>query len=123
MQRLIAEILPLNRKACNPGLFGKDVAPDSLEYGLRRRVGGELRAIVLIVDIVSNADELTAVVGAGQENDGDAKDFIAGDVCCVGRVSLEDELVDTNGDGTDEQRIELLVVLRAVCGLAASTRA
>jgi hypothetical protein len=31
----------------------------------------------------------------------------------VGRVRLEDELVDADGDGADEERVELLVVFGA----------
>lgn len=81
-----------------------------LKNGLRRRFGIKLICIVFIVYIVSDADEFSIVVGAGKEDNSDAEYLRIGDSFGVGRISFEEELVYTNGYGTDEKGIELLVV-------------
>lgn len=106
-----ANNVPLYRKAGDTWLLSQDVAADLLDDGLRRRVGVQLLGLVLVVDIVADADELAAVVGAGQEDDSDTEDLGVGDALSIGSVGLEDELVDADGDGADEEGVELLVVL------------
>jgi hypothetical protein len=54
--------LPLDGKAGDSGLLGKDVALDFLDDGLSRRVAVQLFAVVLVVDIVANANKLPAIV-------------------------------------------------------------
>ena len=103
--------IPLDRKARHARLLGEDIAANLLNDGLRRRGAGQLLAVVLIVDIVSDAHKLAAVVGAGQEDHGDAEKLVEGNALEVRRVGLEHELVDADGDRTDEKRVELLVVV------------
>lgn len=108
--------IPLDSEAGDARLLGQDVAANLLNDGLGGRVGSQLLSLVLVVHIVSDADELAAVVSACQEDDSDAEDLSVGDALGVGGVGLEDELVDADGDGADEQGVELLVVLIAGSG-------
>lgn len=105
--------IPLDSEAGDSGLLCEDVAADLLDDGLGGRLVDQLLVGVLVADVVADADELAAVVGASEQDDGDAKDLGCGDVGGVGRVGLEDELVDADGDGTDEEGVEFLIVLRA----------
>lgn len=105
--------VPFDSEAGDSGLLGEDVAADLLDDGLGGRLVDQLLVGVLVADVVADADELPAVVGASEQDDGDAKDLGCGDVGGVGRVGLEDELVDADGDGTDEEGVEFLIVLRA----------
>lgn len=72
-----------------------------LDERLGRRVGIQLRGIVLVVDVVADADKLAAVVGACQQDYGHAQDLGIRDTLSIGGISLEDELVDADGDGAD----------------------
>lgn len=103
--------IPLDGKASDAGLLGENVAADLLDNGLCRGVGAELLDLVLVVDIVADANEFATIVGAGQEDDGNAHDLSIGDALGVGGIGLEDELVDADGDGADQQGVELLVIL------------
>ena len=103
--------IPLDGEACNPGLLGQDVTADLLDDGLGRRVVNEVLALVLVVDVVANAHELAAVVGARQQYHRDAQKLIDGDALCVRRLGLEDELVHADGDGADEEGVEFLIVV------------
>lgn len=67
--------IPFDRKASNAGLLSKDVPANPIIEWLCRWIGIQLLGIVLVVDIVSDADELAAVVGAGEQDDGDAEDL------------------------------------------------
>jgi hypothetical protein len=64
--------VPFDSKSRNSRLFRQNVAADLLEDWLGRWVGVQLLRIILIVDIVTDADELSAVIGTGEEDDGDA---------------------------------------------------
>ncbi|KAI6761932.1 hypothetical protein HG531_002485 [Fusarium graminearum] len=104
---------------------------DKVSLGLLRRVLGggrslgvpeatldgglsvELLGVIFIVDVVTNANEFTSIVGTCQENDGDTKDFGIRDAGDVGSVGLENEFVDSDRDRTDEKGVEFLVVLIA----------
>lgn len=105
------ENIPLDGKAGDAGLVGQHVATDLLNDGLGRGVGGQLLGLVLVVDVVAHAHELATIVGAGQQDDGDTHNLGVGNALDVGGVGLEDELVDADGDGADEQSVELLVIL------------
>ena len=105
------ENIPLYGESRYSRLVRKNVAADLVNNGLGRGIGGELVGLVFIVDVVAHADELAAVVGAGQQDDGDAEDVGVGDAAGLGRVGLEDELVHTDGDRADEERVQLLVIL------------
>lgn len=102
---------PFDSKASNAGLLGEHVPADAVEEWLCGWVGIELVGVIFIVDVVSDADELAPIVGAGEEDDGDAEDLSVGDALGVRWVGFEDELVDADGDGADEEGVEFLVVL------------
>lgn len=71
--------LPLDGESRHSGLFSKHVALDSLNNGLCGRLSVELRRIVFVVDIVSDADEFATIVGAGQKNHSYSNDVGVGD--------------------------------------------
>ena len=106
--------IPLDGKARHSRLVGENVAADLVDNGLGGGVGGEFVRLVLVIDIIANTDKLAAIVGAGQENDSDAKDVGVGNAARLRSIGLEDELVYTDGDGANEERVELLVVLITV---------
>ena len=105
--------IPLDRKSSDSRLLREDVSSDLLEDRLGWRISIELFGIVLIVNIVSNSYELSAVVGAGKEDDGDAEDLSIWNALGVRWVGFEDELVDADWDRANEQGIKLLVMLIA----------
>ena len=77
---------------------------------------------VLVVDIVSDANELALFVRAAQEDHGHADDLAVGDAGEVRGICLEDKLIDADRDRTNEDGVELLVVLIAAELLAGSCR-
>lgn len=107
---------PLDGEAGHAGLLGQHVALDTLDDGLGGGLVGELLRVVLIVHVVAHADKLATVVGAGQEDDGDAQDVGVGDAADVGVASLEDELVLAYGDRADEDGVQFLIILVAKKG-------
>lgn len=54
--------LPLDGEPGNTWLIGQDVSANLLDDRLGRRIGIQLFCLVLIVDVVSNSNELAAVV-------------------------------------------------------------
>jgi len=58
--------IPLDRKASDPGLFGKDVSPHTVHDGLGWRLGVEFFRIVLVIDVVADSYELPAIVAASE---------------------------------------------------------
>lgn len=96
---------PLDRETRHPGLLGQDIALHALDDGLRGRVVVQLGGVVFVVDVVPDADELAPVVGAGEEDDGDADDVRVGDALRVGGVGLEWELAHSDGDGAHEEGV------------------
>lgn len=87
-----------------------------LEDWLYWWIGGHLRVIILVVDIVANTDELAVVVRAGEEDDGNADDVGWWNAGRVWGGGLEDELVDADWDWADEEGVQLLVVLGRLGG-------
>lgn len=71
--------LPLDGETGHTGLLSKHIALDSVDQGLSRRLCVELWRVIFVVHIVSDADKLAAVVGAGQENDRDSNNVGIGD--------------------------------------------
>lgn len=108
--------VPLDAEAGDSGLLGKDDSSDLLDDRLGGGLGGKLLVGVFVVDVVANADKLATVVGAGEEDDGDTENLGRRELVERGRVGFEDELVDTDWDWTDEERVEFLVVFGAVKG-------
>jgi hypothetical protein len=107
------DYIPLDGEPSNSGLLVQDVTDDPLEDGLAGGLVVHLGGVVLVVHVVADTDKLTAVVGTGEEEDGDAHDLGDGKLGHIRGVGLEEELVDTDGDGTNEQVTELLVIIRA----------
>lgn len=103
--------LPLDGKSGDAGLISQDVAANLLDDGLSWRISTQLLGLILVVDIVANAHELATIVGAGQQDDGDAHNLGVRDALSIWSIGLEDELVNSNGNGADQQSIELLVIL------------
>lgn len=85
-----------------------------LDDGLGGGISAQLLGLILVVHIVSDADKLAIIVGAGQKNDSNANDLGIGDALSVGGIGLEDELVYSNGNGSNKQGVELLVMLVAL---------
>jgi len=106
--------VPLDGKSCNAWLLCQDVALDLLDDGLRRGFRVESLVGVLVVNVVTHTNELSAVIAAAEEDDRHAQDLAVGDPGEVWRVRLEDKLVDAYWNGTNEERVKLLVVLRSV---------
>jgi hypothetical protein len=94
--------LPLDGEPRYSRLLSKNVATDTLDDRLCRRLLVEFLCVVFIVDVVADSHEFSAVVGAGEEDDCDTKDLGRWKTCQIGRVGLEYELVDANGNGTNE---------------------
>ena len=108
---------PLDGKARNAGLLGQDVALNMLDERLGWRVLVHVGVVVLVVDVVADANELAAVVGARQKDHGDAQDVGIRNARGLGGLGLKDELVHADGNGAYEKGVELLVVLVAVGSL------
>jgi hypothetical protein len=73
--------------------------------------------IVLVVDVVANTNEFTAIVSAGQQDHRDAQNVRLGDAGNIGCIGLENELVDANRNGADQEGVEFLIVLVTVIEL------
>lgn len=109
----IAEWVPFDGKSSNSRLFGKNVAPDAIHDGFGGWFGIELVAIVLVVDIVAHAYELSPIVAAGKEDHCYTQDLRSRNPLEIRSVGFKDKFVDADGDGADEERVKLLVVLRS----------
>lgn len=84
-----------------------------LNLGLRRRIGSQLFRVVLVVNVVTHANEFAAIIAASEQNDSDAEDLRIGDTLVIGGVRFENELVHSDRDGADKQRVEFLILLGA----------
>jgi hypothetical protein len=84
-----------------------------LNLGLRRGIGSQLFRVVLVVNVVAHANEFAAIITASEQNDSDAEDLRVGDTLVIGGVRLENELVHSDRNGTDKQRVEFLILLGA----------
>ena len=105
--------LPLNGESSHSGLLGQDVSLHTLNDRLGGGLSVQLFGVIFVVDIVTDANEFTSIVGAGQKNDSDTEDFSVGNARGIRSVSLKDKFVDADRDRADEKRVEFLVVLIA----------
>lgn len=105
--------IPFDSKARDSWLVGQDIPSHLLDYRLGWRLGIQLLAVVLVVDVVTHTHELAAIVAARQQYDGHAQDLGVRDALGVWWVGFEDELVDADRDGAHEEGVKLLVVLVA----------
>jgi len=113
--------IPFDGEPRDSGLLGQHVAHNPLEDRLVGRLVLKLGGVVFVADIVANTDELTTIVGTGEEDDGDSQNLGGGKLGDVRRLGLEDELVNPNRDGADKQFSQFLVVVGAVCLLRVSS--
>jgi hypothetical protein len=114
-QTLSVAAIPFDSKPRNPRLLRQNIPTNLLNHRLARRILRQAFIGVLIIDVVAHAHELAAIVAAGEKNDRDANNFGAWDVGRIGRIGFEDEFVGSWRNGTDEKRVEFLIVLRTVC--------
>ena len=104
-------VVPFDGKSSHTRLLRQYVSPHAVDVWLGWGLGIQLFRIVFVVDVVANSDELPAIVAACEENDCDAEYFGCRDASEIGGISFEYELVYTDGNGPNEERIELLVML------------
>jgi hypothetical protein len=107
-------ILPFDSESSYAGLLSKNIASNTLDNRLGRRLRGQFLRVVLIVIVVANADELTAIVTAGEKDDSDTENLRGRDAFQIGRISLEDEFVHTDWDRANKEGVEFLVILGAM---------
>lgn len=65
----ICSYSPLDRESGYTRLLSQNIALDPLNNWLGRRLGVKLFRVVLVIDIVTNANEFSTIVGTGQEYD------------------------------------------------------
>ena len=87
------------------------IKPERRSDSIAVNLGRQMSEISSLFD--GRTNELATIVGAGQKDDSNAQDISIGDALSIGRISFEDELVDTDGDRADEERVELLIILIA----------
>lgn len=107
--------LPFDSESRHSWFLGEDIPLDAFNDWLRRWLVVQLLAIVFIVDVVSDSYELAVIVGARKEDHCDAKDLAGGNLLQIWGIGLKDEFVDAYWNRANEERVELLVVLRAGC--------
>jgi hypothetical protein len=56
---------PFDSETSDSGLLGEDIAANLLKNRLGRWIGVELLRVVLVVDVVTDTNELAVVVGTG----------------------------------------------------------
>jgi len=106
--------IPLDSESRDSGLLGQHVANNPLKDRLAGRLVLKLWDIVFVADIVTNTDELTTIVGAGKQDDGDAQDLGGRELANSWRIGLEDELVDADRDRSNKEFSKFLIVVGAV---------
>lgn len=104
---------PFDGKSRHSRFLCQHIASHAFDDGFGRRVCVEFFAIVLVVDIVSDSDELTLVVRTSEKDDSHAKDLRGRQTCEVRWIRFEDKLVDADRDWPDVERVKLLVMLRS----------
>jgi hypothetical protein len=110
--------VPLDRKASHTRLLCENLPLHLLDDGLRRGLKCQCLVCVLIVHVVADTHELALFVAAAEEDDRDADDLAVGDARQIRRVGAEGELVDADGERSDKDRVELLIILvAATCQL------
>lgn len=64
--------IPFDREPRHTGLLSKDIPLNAINLRLRGRLSVHFLIVVKIVDVVSDTDELSAIVAACEEDDCDA---------------------------------------------------
>lgn len=73
------------------------------------RVFSHFERLILVVDVVANADELLVEIGAGDEHDCYADDFRRGNSSWLRAGNVEHELVGARSDWTGRELVEFLI--------------
>lgn len=94
--------LPLDGESGDAGLISQDIAANLLDDGLGWGISTQLLGLILVVDIVANAHEFATIIRAGQQDDCDAHDLGVRDALGIWSIGLEDEFVNSNGNGADQ---------------------
>ena len=95
--------IPFDGKPRHSGLLCQDVPLHLLYDWLAWRLCIQCFVCVLVVNIVADADELASIIAAGEEDDGNAQDFGAGQTGEIGRVSFEEEFVGAHRNGSNKE--------------------
>ena len=103
--------IPLDGKASYTRLLCENLPLHLFDDRLSRRLQRQCLVCVFVVDVVAHADELAVFIAAAQQDDSDANDLAVGDARQVRGIGAEDELVDANGEGSNKDGIQLLVIL------------
>jgi len=105
------EYIPFDGEPRDTRLLSQDVATNLLNHRLAWRLRRQLLVHILIVYVVSHTHKLPPIVAASEQDDRDTNDLAVRDAARVGRVGLEDELVDAGRDWPNKEAVELLIVL------------
>ena len=103
--------VPFDSKSSDTRFLREHVSPYAVDVWLCGRFSIELFGVVFIVDVIANSDELSAIVATCEEYDSDAENLGCRDPSEVWGIGFEYELVHADGNGPNEQRIKLLVML------------
>lgn len=103
--------VPFNSETRDTRLLSKNIATNLLDDRLSRRVGVQFLRLVFVVHVISNAYKFATVIGASQQNDSDTNDLSIGDSLGIRGIGFENKFVDADRNGTDQQGVELLVIL------------
>jgi len=80
------------------------------DVGYRRRIQSQFWIGVFVIHIVSHSNEFSIFVGASEQNHCDLEQVFLRYLGSIWWVYLEDELVDTRLDRTQQNRIQYLVI-------------
>jgi hypothetical protein len=94
--------IPLDGKARYTRLLCENLSLHLFDDRLSRWLQRQCLVCVLVVDVVTHADELTVFIAAAQQDDSDADDLAVGDTRQVRGVGAEDKLVDANREGANK---------------------
>lgn len=115
------ENLPFDSEPSYSWLLFQEFPDNSIDLDLLRWLVDQLFRIVLVANIVTNANKFATIVRTSEKHNGNTEDLRAWELSEIGRLGLEDELVDTYGDGANKERVEFLVmfgtVVRKMCEL------
>ena len=110
--------IPLDGKSGNTGLLGEDVPHNPIGLNLFRRFVVEFLRIVFVAHVIANTNEFTTVIRTSKKNNGNSQDLRRGKLGKSRGFGLKNELVHTDGDGTNKEGVKLLIVLGTVENLS-----
>ena len=93
--------VPFDGKASHSGLISQYIPPHTSNVRLGGWVCVELLGVILVVDVVPNANEFTVVIATREEDHSDPKDFGRGNAVQIRRIGLEDEFVCASRYGSN----------------------